>query len=101
MAQGTSRQDENLNTTSRPWSRLARELAAVGWPSFLLGGVATMLFFAFIDPLELQDATFPSWNLSRMSGYALGFFFFWGIALASSALTALLVRPVRRPPERD
>ena len=39
-------------------------------------GVATMVFFAFIDPLELRDLTFPELPLTRELGYTLGFFVF-------------------------
>jgi len=79
----------------RPWSQLAQDISAVAWPSFLAGSAATMLFFAFIDPLVLQEATFPTWDIGRMTGYALGFFFFWGIAAGSSALTLFLARTSR------
>lgn len=82
----------------RPWSRRAQDISSVAWPSFLAGSAATMLFFAFIDPLVLKEATFPTWNIGRMTGYALGFFFFWGIAASSSALTLFLARTAR--PER-
>jgi len=77
------------------WSQLAQDISAVAWPSFLAGSAATMLFFAFIDPLVLQEATFPTWDIGRMTGYALGFFFFWGIAAGSSALTLFLTRTAR------
>jgi len=92
VGQTPSNDNPEFEPTGKPWSQRAQDIAAVAWPSFLTGSVATMLFFAFIDPLVLQDATFPSWDLSRMTGYALGFFFFWGIAAVSSALSIFLTR---------
>ncbi len=78
------------------------------WPSFVAGGVASILCFTALDPLELGFA-------SRMSGYTLGFFFFWSVAAGSSAFTCFLqrrrdevnhcpLRPVERPlgcPKRE
>jgi hypothetical protein len=78
------------------------------WPSFLAGAAATVLFFTALDPEELG-------LMGRKTGYTLGFFFFWALAAASSALTCLLqrradevnrcpLRPVERPlgcPKRE
>lgn len=99
MGQIPSSDESGLEPGERTWSQRAQDIAAVAWPSFLVAAMATMLFFAFIDPTVLQEATFPSWDLGRMTGYALGFFFFWGIAFASSALTLFLARSgTRRGP---
>lgn len=88
-----------------PWSRAAQAIAAVLWPSFLAGSFATMVFFALIDPELLADATSPPIEVSRMTGYAIGFFFFWLIALVSSAVSVYLVQTAHLPPaqqaERD
>ena len=82
---------------------LAQRLGAILWPSFFAAGVATMLFFALIDPLELRDITFPELELSRMAGYTIGFFLFWAATAASSLFTWLLLRPAsrfnRNPPQ--
>ena len=69
----------------------AIRLSAILWPSFLLAGVATMVFFAFVDPNELNLISFPDIKFSREMGYSLGFFLFWLISAASSYLTALLL----------
>jgi hypothetical protein len=66
------------------------------WPSFFSAGVATMVFFAFVDPLALRDVTFPDLPLSRELGYTIGFFLFWVATLASSLFTWLLLRPASR-----
>lgn len=55
------------------------------WPSFVTGGVATILFFTALDPDDL--------GFSRMGAYTVGFFFFWAMAAGSSALTCFLIGP--------
>lgn len=82
------------------------------WPSFVAGGVATILFFTALDP---QDLRLGHYELGRMAGYTLGFFFFWALGAGSSAFTCFLQRrrdevnrcplpPVQRPvgcPKRE
>lgn len=80
----------------QPWGRRAQSVAAVLWPSFLAAAVASLLFFAFVDPGAMQTALDPPLTLSRMAGYGLGFFFFWLIATGSSALSVFLLRTARR-----
>ena len=75
---------------ARSWSRNAQAVATVVWISFLAASVATMLFFAMFDPVELF-ATIGV-EIGSQSGYALGFFFFWFISAGCSAVTAWLVR---------
>jgi hypothetical protein len=61
------------------------------WPSFIVGGVATAVFFTLFDPNEL--ALFGA-NLgaSRLAVYSIGFFVFWLLAAASSAMTCFFQR---------
>jgi cytosine/uracil/thiamine/allantoin permease len=82
---------------ARKWSRNQQAVAAVVWISFLAASVATMLFFALFDPIELLDSV--DINVGRQTGYAIGFFFFWAISAGCSAVTAWLVRtaPKRNP----
>ncbi len=75
---------------------LAQRLGAILWPSFFAAGVATMVFFAIVDPLMLRDMTFPELEMSRMAGYTIGFFLFWSATAASSLFTWLLLRPANR-----
>ena len=81
---------------ARKWSRNKQAVATVIWISFLAASVATMLFFAVFDPVEM----FASIGLEPgvQSGYAIGFFFFWLISGGCSAVTAWLVRTA---PKRD
>ncbi|HUL47596.1 MAG TPA: hypothetical protein VLV25_10905 [Steroidobacteraceae bacterium] len=78
----------------------ALDIALVVWPSFLAACVASLLFFAVVDPELLRDAG-PRLlaGIDREAGYALGFFFFWGIGALASTLSVYLIRtdrPARR-----
>lgn len=65
------------------------------WVSFLWACVATMLFFATFDPVELaQVATFPM-DISRSSGYSAGFLLFWLLLILNSFLINFLT--IRKP----
>lgn len=75
---------------------LAQRLGAILWPSFFAAGVATTVFFAFIDPLELRDITFPHLAIRRELGYTIGFFTFWLATASSSLFTWILLRPSSR-----
>ncbi len=77
---------------SRDLSRRQRDCLVVGWCSFLIAAMATMFFFAWVDPLVLADVTDLPLPVDRMGGYAIGFFFFWLIAAASAVLTVYLIR---------
>ena len=74
-----------------------RLLGSVLWPSFLTAGVATMVFFANIDPETLRSQTLPDWDISRQAGYTIGFLMFWAVTAASSLLSVFLFRT---PPHR-
>jgi len=75
---------------------MAQRIGAIVWPSFFAAGVATMVFFAFVDPLALRDMTFPQIEISRGLGYSIGFFMFWIATAASSLFTWILLRPGSR-----
>jgi hypothetical protein len=67
------------------------KLFFIFWPSFLIAGVAEILFFTIIDPQELylfgQTVTF-----SPIATYSIGFFAFWAICAASSYSTCFFQR---------
>ena len=79
-----------------PLRPMAQRIGAILWPSFFAAGVATMVFFAFIDPLELRDLTFPQLSITRGLGYTLGFFTFWLATASSSLFTWIRLRPASR-----
>jgi hypothetical protein len=80
------------------WSRDKQAVFTVVWISFLSAAVGTMVFFAVFDPVALSGVFDEDLEIDRDAGYAAGFFFFWLLSLACSALTAFLVRTA---PKRD
>jgi len=69
----------------------AQRLIWILWPSFIVGGVATGVFFTLFDPRELELFG-AQLGLSRLAVYSIGFFVFWLFAAASSALTCFFQR---------
>lgn len=90
--------DESL---ASPVARLPRvqRFSAVLWPSFILAGVANVVFFALIDPVTVLDFQGVP-PLSRTAAYSLGFFAFWLLTIASSAATLYFVSTSVPPPRR-
>lgn len=62
------------------------------WVSFLTAAVATMVFFAAVDPEVLSGNNTLGWHISRDAGYALGFFGLWLLTASTGALVVILVR---------
>jgi hypothetical protein len=89
--------DVGLEPPPRFWRRRQRDIATMLWASFLMAALATMVFFAMIDPELLSGTTSPGWEISRETGYAIGFFGFWALTLGTSALTIFLLRTEHRP----
>jgi hypothetical protein len=59
------------------------------WPSFIVAGIAEIVFFTLFDPIELEllgDVL----GVSRIAGYSGGFLLFWLFAAASSTFTSFL-----------
>jgi hypothetical protein len=77
--------------------KLAQRLMWVLWPAFLAAGVAEAIFFTVFDPFDLHFFGAPL-EMSRSAIYTMGFFGFWALGIASSALTVFLERS---PWERD
>lgn len=62
------------------------------WPSFLIAGIAEIVFFTVFDPVELHMVAQVFGMNSRLAWYTIGFFLFWLFAAASSAFTYFLQR---------
>ena len=77
---------------------VVQRVSAVLWPSFLLAGLATMVFFALIDPFAMIEyhGDLP---LSRTAAYSLGFFGFW-LLTAGSSVATLYFLSTRVPPRK-
>jgi len=67
---------------------MVQKFIAVLWPSFLVAGVETILFFTILDP----QFVFYEYNISRMGAYSAGFFLFWLFSLITGILTLYFVR---------
>ncbi len=92
--------DTTSKLWSKPWSRRSQKAGVIVWSSFLAACLATMVFFAIFDPLLLgDDDQPPAWLPSHMTGYALGFFFFWAMTTLTALLTAYLLDTL--PPNRS
>lgn len=84
-----------MNTSSlhetNPKHERYRLIGIVAWVSFVTASVATALFFATFDPLEIIDkTTFPlDWN--RTECYSAGFFLFWALTASTSSMAAWLI----------
>ena len=64
------------------------------WPSFIVAGITEGIFFTVFDPLDLYVFGAPL-DWSRTAIYSTGFFVFWAMCAASSALTCFLQRTPR------
>jgi hypothetical protein len=69
-----------------------KRLMGIAWPAFLVAALLEMVVFALVDPSDLHWSGSPL-SLSREAVYTLAFFVFWGLTMASSALTTLLSLP--------
>ena len=83
---------------AKQWSRNKQAAFAVVWISFLTAAIATMVFFAVFDPVDLTGIFDADIDIGANAGYAAGFFFFWVLCAVCSGLTAFLVRTA---PKRD
>jgi len=79
-----------------PSEPLVQRIGAIAWPSFFAAGIATMVFFAFVDPLMLRDITFPDMDITREAGYTIAFGLFWAATAGASLFTWILLRPASR-----
>ncbi|MEE9342747.1 MAG: hypothetical protein V3V12_03840 [Gammaproteobacteria bacterium] len=69
-----------------------QRIIAILWPSFILSGVATGVFFTVFDPDDLITSA-GQVTMSRMAVYSIGFFLFWLLTTLSSTLTCYFRKP--------
>lgn len=65
------------------------------WPSFVVAGLATGVFFSLFDPMDMRVFGEPI-AVSAMAAYTLGFFGFWAVGVSAAWLALLLARPSMR-----
>ena len=91
---------EDPAPTTRELAPHNRRALTVTWCSFLSASLATMVFFAFVDPAPIFAVLKPTAAIAnRTELYSYGFLFFWLVCALASALTAWLLdtRPTSRP----
>lgn len=76
---------------------ILQKTIAVLWPSFLVAGAATTIFFTLFDPVDMVPLGRPT-ELSRLGVYTIGFFLFWVLMALSSVLTIYFIQPCGSQP---
>ncbi len=66
------------------------------WPSFVVAGLATGVFFSLFDPMEMHIFGEPV-HVSRTAAYTLGFLGFWLVAASATWMALFLARPCIMP----
>lgn len=74
---------------------MGQRLIWIFWPSFLVAIAAVGIVFSMVDPHDIEHIALP-----RLGVYTVGFFCFWALAAASSAITVFLQHDLRRAPRR-
>ncbi len=72
--------------------RLAVHALRVLWPAFFMAGVAEMLVFAVLDPMDLRWFGGEPLGLGRQAVYTLTFLIFWLLFSVGASVTLLLSR---------
>jgi hypothetical protein len=71
-----------------------RRTLTVLWCAFLAASVATMLFFAFVDPSPVVALLRPTAVIPDPTTlYSVGFLFFFSVCTLAAGLTAWLLTP--------
>jgi hypothetical protein len=68
-----------------------QRLIHILWPSFLVAALADLVFVGLFDPLEIAYRG-EAQVAPRLAAYSVGFFVFWLLGIASSALTCYFQR---------
>ena len=68
---------------------LIQRVIAILWPSFIMAGIATVLFTVAFDPAEL----FIDYDISRLGIYTICFFLFWLFGIVTAMSTCYFLKP--------
>jgi hypothetical protein len=68
---------------------LTQRVVAILWPSFIVAGIATVLFTTAFDPAIV----FNEYDISRLGAYTICFFLFWLLGVATAAATCYFLQP--------
>lgn len=81
-------EDKSLKSQNIP---VTQKVIAILWPSFVVAGIETIVFFTLFDP----ENVFIDYNISRLGAYSVGFFLFWIFAILPCMLTMYFARPCK------
>lgn len=70
---------------------MKQRLIVILWPSFLMAGVAEIVFFTLFDPQQLYLLGRPV-SFSPIATYSIGFIAFWLLGVATAASTLFFAR---------
>ena len=97
-----STDSEAKEGAQRAWSRRKQVVGAIIWASFLAACLASLLFFAFVDPIQVIDETpLRSLQPGAMTAYAIGFYFFWMVCAVAAVLAVYLLETLPRDSQRE
>jgi len=68
---------------------LMQRVIAVLWPSFIMAGVATILFTTAFD----SSVIFFDYDISRIGSYSICFFLFWLFGAVTATATCYFLKP--------
>ncbi len=68
-----------------------QKFIAILWPSFLVAGLETIVFFTLFDPIYI----FNEYDVTRLGAYSSGFFIFWAFAILPCILTLYFAKPCK------
>ena len=68
---------------------LIQRVVAILWPSFIMAGIATVLFTTAFDPAVI----FIDYDISRLGMYTICFFLFWSFGAITAAATCYFLKP--------
>lgn len=81
---------EEKTTQNRDIPKIQKFIAVL-WPSFLVAGLETIVFFTIFDPLNV----FIEYDVTRLGAYSIGFFIFWVFAILPCVLTLYFAKPCK------
>ena len=68
-----------------------QRVVAILWPSFIVAGIATILFTTAFDPATID--IFVDSGIGRVGSYTICFFLFWLFGIVSSWATCYFLKP--------
>jgi hypothetical protein len=68
---------------------IIQRVVAILWPSFIMAGIATVLFSTAFDPVVILI----DYDISRLGSYTICFFLFWFFGAMTAAATCYFLKP--------